>query len=299
MLTVLNRHSENTKGNKPQWNCQCECGNTKIIPASYLRSGGVTSCGCDLLIDLTDRRFGKLVVIGKKETNFRDERYQWLCRCDCGSTPKAIRYSQLVYGNTVSCGCHRQAILDQSRLKHGFRYKREYRIWIGIKERCYNPNNKNYQVYGGRGIKMSEEWKNSFEAFYRDMGDLPSPTHTIDRRDNSLGYNKENCRWATRKEQANNKTNNILFTIDGETKTLSQWCNIHGIKLGTATNRIKRGMLPEYAVKFERIDKNALISHGGNEYSISELCSFHGVNVELFIRSILSGMTITEALKVA
>lgn len=298
-LSVISRHGENTKGNKPQWLCICACGNQKVIPASYLRTGKVQSCGCDLYVDLTGRMFGKLLVIGKKETDCKEERYQWLCRCDCGSEPKAIRYSQLVYGNTVSCGCHRKSILDQSRLKHGLRYKREYKVWTGIKERCYNPNNKDYQVYGGRGIKMSEEWKNDFEAFYRDMGDAPTPEHTIDRKDNNLGYTKENCRWATRKEQANNKTNNLLFTIDGEVKTLSEWCDLHGIKLGTAATRIKRGMLPEYAVKFEKVDKNSIVSHAGNEYTISELCEMHGTNVNLFIKSIYCGMTISEALRVA
>lgn len=299
MLTVLNRHSENTKGNKPQWNCQCECGNTKIIPASYLRSGGVTSCGCDLLIDLTDRRFGKLVVIGRYESNDKKDRYKWICRCDCGNSQLKINsYNNLVHGNTVSCGCHRSRILEESRIKHNLRYSREYKIWTGIKERCYNKNNKNYETYGARGITMDSEWKESFEAFYRDMGDCPSSSHTIDRKDNNLGYFKDNCRWATRKEQANNKTTNILFTINGVTKNLTQWSEHYGVDAGKVAIRISRGMKFENAVMFDKFSEETKLVFEGSETTFGKLCKDRGINSRDFFTRLFRGLTISEALNV-
>jgi len=101
---------------------------------------------------------------------------------------------------------------------------REYRSWKGMKVRCNNPNNPRYKDYGARGITVCDEWLHSFETFLFDMGPSPSSKHSIDRINNHLGYSKENCRWATRIEQNNNKRSNRMITVQGRTQSVAMWC---------------------------------------------------------------------------
>lgn len=138
-------------------------------------------------------------------------------------------------------------------IKHGFarlgKVKQIYSLWCRIKDRCNNPNKQHYERYGGRGIKVCERWQNSFENFLEDMGERPSEKHSIDRIDVNGDYCKENCRWATKKEQANNTSTNKFLLIDGQLKTIAQWSEIYGVKQCIISKRIIRGWNPNIAVK--------------------------------------------------
>ena len=125
--------------------------------------------------------------------------------------------------------------------KHGSTLIPEYRIYRGMRGRFLNPNIPAYKNYGGRGITISEEWLSSFEIFYKDMGERPSPNHTLERIDNNGPYAKENCSWVPRHEQAHNKRNNAYITYHDETLHLAEWARRTGQSYATIRQRLKNG----------------------------------------------------------
>ena len=156
-------------------------------------------------VDESGKTYGRLSVLGLSPEQWGKHK-RWLCRCECG-TLCIVAGGQLRKGKTRSCGCLNLESL-QSRATHGKcvgGHRRVYRIWNAMRQRCHNPNQPHYERYGGRGITVCDEWRKSFEAFYRDMGDPPSPDHSIDRIDNDRGYEPGNCRWATAAQQNRNQ----------------------------------------------------------------------------------------------
>lgn len=161
---------------------------------------------------------------------------KWRCRCHCG-TIRAISQVGLGRGKSLSCGCYHWDRIT----KHGGVGTAEYRIWHGMIERCRNPRRTHYDRYGGRGITVCERWLASFANFLMDMGLRPSPRHTLDRIDNEGPYAPENCRWATRAEQARNRSNTRMITHQQRTLSLIDWAREAALDLGTLRSRLRRG----------------------------------------------------------
>lgn len=158
--------------------------------------------------------YGKLKVISKNGID-RQRNTLWDCLCECGKII-TVPGSHLRSGNTRSCGC--------TRTKHGMHNSKEYLSWIRMHQRC-KENAKCFRNYKAKGISVCDEW-NSFEKFYSDMGSIPNGRYTLDRIDNNRGYSKENCRWATYKEQARNMSSNVVIKMFDETLCLAAWCEL-------------------------------------------------------------------------
>ena len=166
--------------------------------------------------DLTGKRFGKLLVL-REDGRIREGR-AWLCVCDCGQETRVPQGSLTRKTTpTQSCGCLLSSTaISERNTKHGLSRHPLYRTWSGILNRCYNQNSDDFQNYGGRGIVVCERWLNSFENFYRDMGEKPTPSHQIDRKNNDGPYSPENCHWVIGKINQQNKRTSLKWHLDGK-----------------------------------------------------------------------------------
>lgn len=191
-------------------------------------------------IDLTGQKFGRLTVIkyvGKSN---------WLCKCDCGNE-KIVSTTHLK-NDTKSCGCLKKEMLSQrskpknfTNKKHGLYNEKIYKTWKSIRQRCNNKNNKRYKDYGGRGITICNEW-NDFKNFYDwALNNGYKENLTIDRINNNKGYSPENCRWADKITQSNNRRNNRNYTYNNETHTIGEWANIYNVNYFSLRSRLNRG----------------------------------------------------------
>ena len=221
----------------------CECGTTKIVRKQYVANGQSKSCGCLKLADLVETpisigdRFDRLVVIQRLASEFGHKRAGVLC--DCGEL-RIVREDGLRNGHHKSCGCFRKEIVVKRTRTNGATATRLYRNWLGLFERCKGK-------YKHKGIEVCEEWNNFavFKTFVEQiLGGKPTNSHSLDRIDNNKGYEPGNVRWASKKEQSNNKDNTPKITIDGQTKSISGWAEVSGLSYGLLRARWERGWEP-------------------------------------------------------
>ena len=186
-------------------------------------------------LDLRGQKFGRYTVLRRAKG-----RSKWTCRCECG-VEKAVLSSHLKSGHTTSCGCFQRENTSRVHKTHGLRGIPEYEVWGAMLARCTRRSSKDYKNYGGRGIRVPDAWK-KFQNFIADMGHRPSAKHTLERKDNSLGYSAENCVWATRLEQNRNRRNVRRLTHDGKTLLLSEWAALLGITTRAMQRRVHYGL---------------------------------------------------------
>ena len=213
-------------------------------------------------VDLTGQKFNKLTVISRVESRRQPSGKlvtYWKCKCECGKTTE-VKACDLKNGHTVSCGCsHIQQAKQQAKtmsknnILHGKSNTRLYHIYNGMFNRCYKEKHKFYKNYGGRGIKICDEWLNNFMTFYNwAINNDYQDNLTIDRINNDGNYEPNNCRWQTIKEQANNRRTNQMYEYKGKKQSLKEICNELHLNYTTIWKRIKKGMSLEEAIKFEK-----------------------------------------------
>lgn len=207
--------------------------------------------------DWVGRRFGRWVVDSYAGRGYGN-RHTWNCTCDCG-TKRAVHGPNLLHGRSLSCGCLAREMTAAASTTHGATVGRvkisEYIIYMKIKGRCFNPTDAAYWMYGKRGITLCNGWK-SFPQFYKDMGSRPGKL-SIDRINNDIGYTcgkceqcikngwPMNCRWATAKQQCNNRRSSRRITIGNVTKGMSEWAECWGISPQLVWSRLANGVTPE------------------------------------------------------
>jgi hypothetical protein len=200
--------------------------------------------------DLTGMEFGRLTVLYRAAASPTRRGAYWTCRCNCGSET-TIKGGALVTGNTKSCGClgrENLAALPTLRSTHDGSSDPEYWAWHAMKQRCEDRGHPSYENYGARGITVDPRWSASYEAFIADVGHRPSPQHSLDRINNNCGYEPGNVRWATKKEQQNNRRVSVSITHDGRTDSISGWSESLGISRRTLQSRHANGWSDERIV---------------------------------------------------
>lgn len=198
------------------------------------------------------------------------------CRCSCGKILPRVFY-QLLSGVTKSCGCLNVEQLKQLAKKHGRSGDPEYLIWKGVRSRCRIKSATGYYRYGGRGLYVCKPW-NKYENFIEDMGPRPSAKHSIERRNNNIGYRPSNCYWATDAEQRANKEHTIRIKIGKSVRTLRQWADYYNTRRSVVYHRIcLLGWDPLTALTTPIKAKNQKIELRGQMKTLVEWCSYSGV----------------------
>ena len=232
-LTVIKYTGKNDKRGNTIWLCKCDCGNIVEANAYRLKNDEKKSCGC-LYKENLEKIHGNYNLIGKKynlltvleKAYVKNGKKYWKCLCDCGNISYRTT-TDLVNNKIKSCGCKKKAKLP-IRIKG----TRLYSIWSGMKRRCNNATDREYKNYGGRGIKVCEEWNDSSYNFYNwAINNGYRDDLTIDRIDVNGNYEPNNCRWTTWKEQENNRRNNDIIEYNGETHSLQEWTRILPINI--------------------------------------------------------------------
>lgn len=208
------------------------------------------------LRDLTGRKFGRLTVINRAESDtFGHAR--WNCLCECGKY-HIVSGSNLLLGHVKSCGCLNEELAGGRLRKHGMHGSRINRIWKEMRHRCNNVKNTSYENYGGRGIRVCSEWNNPANGFINFYNWAISNGYednlSIDRIDNDGNYCPENCRWADLFEQGSNKRNNVRITVNGINHTLAEWARIMGVKRSFLISKLKSGCSLEEILADEEIE---------------------------------------------
>jgi hypothetical protein len=248
--------------------------------------------------DLTGKRYNRLVVLGIAYN--KKGQWFWNCKCDCGKE-KILSSSRLNSGKTSSCGCLHIDVFRKNVYKHGKSKSLIYKVWRGIKSRCYNKNTECYHRYGGRGITMCQEWtgENGFQNFYdwsicngykEEVGKKRNKL-TIDRIDNNGNYEPSNCHWVYDKEQQNNKSSNVFLSFNGQAKTIQQWADEYGLNYHFIKNKLKNGMDIGEIIKLKP-KKVELYEYRGEKYNKQQLAKMVGCSQSSIAKRIKKGWSI-------
>jgi len=205
-------------------------------------------------INLVGQTFNRLTVLDLPMVH-DGRRNNWVCKCTCGNITNVPTY-RLLNGETKSCGCFQKEGAADRLLTHGLSTIPEYDVWNAMKDRCSNPNNKDYMDYGGRGIIVCRDWL-SFDAFIKDMGRRPSSKHQLERVENDGNYEPLNCVWATIRAQRRNRRNNRWYEYNGKRMILNDWATLLKVRRENFRDMLKRKSFEETYEYYLKNPQNA------------------------------------------
>jgi hypothetical protein len=244
--------------------------------------------------NLSGRQYGKLKVISY--AGIIGGQYSWLCLCECGQEI-VLAGEHIKRKRNSKCICSSRQDLripEPWNPSHGIAKHPLYNIWIGMIDRCRNPNNISYKRYGDRGIQVCDRWMNSIESFAEDMGPRPSAVHSIDRLDNDGPYSPENCEWRTSAEQNRNQCSNVWFEHEGRKMVISDWAKELGVERKTLIHRLKIGV--PVAIAFSAEARNLpgqrrfeIVEIDGESLNVRDWCERYGITTFLYYRRIKQG----------
>lgn len=281
-LTVIKK-AGNTKDGHAIWECHCDCGNKSNVSGKDLRKGHTQSCGClhrDILTkNLIGKRFGRLLVV-EYAGIAKDYHALWKCICDCGNEHVTSSRS-LLSGNCKSCGCLASEVNIARCTVHEMSHSKIYNIWAQMKKRCRDSHAKNFQNYGGRGIKVCDEWCGSdgFIAFYNYVSKLEhfgEGGYSLDRIDVNGNYEPGNVRWATVKQQARNKRDTIYVEYNGKIISLKEAAEQSGISYYVLGRRWRQGI--RGTELFRPQQKLLSFRYNGEEMTLKEAARRSGIS---------------------
>lgn len=235
--------------------------------------------------------FGRWTVLSFSKMDGGHQLYE--CICSCG-TKRPVRARALTSGHSLSCGCYHREIAGEHNKKHGLHASGEYNSWRAMRGRCLFPSHKHYPEYGGHGVKIDPRW-NDFNAFLDDMGPRPKGT-TLDRIDGALLYSKATCRWATPREQANNRKNNLTITHKGVTKTIAEWAEETGISVNAIAHRLRDGRSPEEILS-RPTRKNKTTVFEGEVLNLNQLSLRTGIHYQTLVNRYNRGLRDEDLIK--
>ena len=251
-------------------------------------------------LNLRGQKFGRWTVL--EEADRQCGGVRWKCRCECG-TVRNVLAGSLRKGASTSCGCYNREVITT----HGKSHTKLHHAWSSMKDRCTNPNAQEADRYINRGIKVCDEWLNSYEAFEEwALANGFRDGLSLDRIDNDGNYEPSNCRWATAKEQCRNRSNNLILTVDGETHCATEWAEIVGIKPAIISKRKGRGWTDHDAVygrervinreTYRNRVTNRLLTYKGETHCAVEWAEILGMNVNTIRGRLCRGWSVERTL---
>lgn len=247
-LTVIERAG--SRGGHSLWKCICDCGKKTVVANTNLKQGTTSSCGClvfkrarERLVDISGQRYGNISVIRFIKRTKTAAIFE--CVCDCGRRFRA-KSNPLRMGTQKTCGCG-----QGGQRTHGLSKAPEYDCWIAMKQRCLNPNCPAFRAYGARGITVSDRWLGSggFERFVEDIGRRPTRKHSIDRIDNNGNYEPGNVRWATQRQQLQNRRTTRWIVYKGKRFTQRDLARLFDVPFSTVFYHADRGRDGDWIAK--------------------------------------------------
>lgn len=252
-LTIIGLYSKDKNGRR-LWRCHCDCGGEVKTTLRNLVDSKIKDCGCSEIKDnLVGKKFGNLTVVKLIPNNCERNCVRtniWLCKCYCGKELE-VKGSDLTQRRITSCGCDKEEKREHLSLIK--QEKKLYQVYRSMRDRCNNPNHNDYKRYGGRGIKVCEEWNNryGFIAFYEwAIKNGYKDNLSLDRINNDGNYEPDNCRWATKKEQSQNTSTNVYAEYKGQQKVLQEWARVLNLNRNSIYYHYKKGRTIEEIVLF-------------------------------------------------